>query len=133
MQTQFPPAATHSAATTQQAGSTAELVTQPAARAVRATKVYGAGDLQVTAVDQVDLELQAGCFTAIMGPSGSGKSTLMQSMAGLDRLTSGQVFIGDTDLSQLSERKLTMLRRDQIGFVFQAFKLSSFQAFKPST
>lgn len=94
-----------------------------AARAVHATKVYGEGDLAVTAVDRVNLDLEAGRFTAIMGPSGSGKSTLMQSMAGLDRLTSGQVFIGDTDLSQLSERKLTRLRREQIGFVFQAFNL----------
>ena len=95
----------------------------PAARAVNATKVYGEGDLQVTAVNQVNLDLAAGQFTAIMGPSGSGKSTLMQSMAGLDRLTSGHVFIGDVDLGQLNERRLTMLRRDRIGFVFQAFNL----------
>ncbi len=95
----------------------------PAARAVDATRIYGEGDLEVTAVDRVNLDLAAERFTAIMGPSGSGKSTLMQSMAGLDRLTSGQVFIGDTDLCRLSERKLTVLRREQIGFVFQAFNL----------
>ncbi len=81
MQTQFPPVPADSPAAAQQAGSAADLATQPAAaRAVQATKIYGDGDLQVTAVDQVDLDLQAGCFTAIMGPSGSGKSTLMQSM-----------------------------------------------------
>ena len=94
-----------------------------AARARAATRVFAAGDLAVTALDQVDLDLHAGAFTAIMGPSGSGKSTLLHTMAGLDRLTDGSVFIGDTDLTRLDERHLTELRRDRIGFVFQAFNL----------
>ena len=120
MQTQYPSAApvADQASTTSRSTSL-----QPAARAINATKIYGDGDLHVTAVDQVNLDLEAGKFTAIMGPSGSGKSTLMQSMAGLDDLSSGQVFIGDVDLTTLSERKLTRLRRDQVGFVFQAFNL----------
>ena len=75
------------------------------------------------ALDGVSLDLPAGHFTAIMGPSGSGKSTLMHCMAGLDSLTSGQVFLGEQDLSQLSEDQLTLLRRDRIGFVFQAYNL----------
>ena len=95
----------------------------PAARAVAATKRYGTGDAVVTALDAVDVEFGAHQFTAIMGPSGSGKSTLMHSVAGLDTLTSGQVFIGDTDLSTLDDRRLTTLRRDKIGFIFQAFNL----------
>ena len=94
-----------------------------AARTEGATKRYGDGDTQVTALDGVDVSFGAGEFTAIMGPSGSGKSTLMHSLAGLDRLTSGRVIIGDTDLSQLSEKDLTLLRRTKIGFVFQAFNL----------
>ncbi len=94
-----------------------------AARAVQATKIYGQGDTEVRALDGVDVELARGQFTAIMGPSGSGKSTLMHCMAGLDTLTSGQVFIGDIDLSSLKEKELTALRRDKIGFVFQAFNL----------
>jgi len=94
-----------------------------AARAVAATKVYGSGDATVTALDGVDVEFAAQQFTAIMGPSGSGKSTLMHSVAGLDSLTTGQVFIGDTDLSTLNDRRLTTLRRDKIGFIFQAFNL----------
>ncbi len=94
-----------------------------AARAVEATKIYGQGDTEVRALDGVDVELAQGQFTAIMGPSGSGKSTLMHCMAGLDTLTSGQVFIGDIDLSSLKEKELTALRRDKIGFVFQAFNL----------
>ncbi len=96
---------------------------QIAARTVGATKIYGSGDTEVTALDSVDVSFASGEFTAIMGPSGSGKSTLMHSLAGLDRLTSGQVFIGDTDLSGLNERDLTLLRRTEIGFVFQAFNL----------
>jgi putative ABC transport system ATP-binding protein len=95
----------------------------PAARAVAATKTYGSGDTLVTALDALDIEFDRARFNAIMGPSGSGKSTLMHCMAGLDDLTSGQVFIGDTDLSQLSEKQLTHLRRDKVGFVFQAFNL----------
>jgi putative ABC transport system ATP-binding protein len=94
-----------------------------AARATNATKVYGSGTTQVTALDDVTVEFDTGAFTAIMGPSGSGKSTLMHCLAGLDTLTSGQVHIGGTELSSLSERKLTELRRDRIGFVFQAFNL----------
>lgn len=94
-----------------------------AAFAEAATKIYGSGDTQVTALDRVDVSFSAGQFTAIMGPSGSGKSTLMHSLAGLDRLTSGRVVIGNTDLSELSEKQLTLLRRTKIGFVFQAFNL----------
>jgi len=99
------------------------VLTELAARTEGATKVYGSGDTQVTALDQVDVTFTKGQFTAIMGPSGSGKSTLMHSLAGLDRLTSGRVVIGDTDLSQMSEKELTLLRRTKIGFVFQAFNL----------
>jgi putative ABC transport system ATP-binding protein len=94
-----------------------------AARAVDAVKVYGSGSTEVRALDGVSVDLEAGRFTAIMGPSGSGKSTLMHCLAGLDQLTSGQVLIGDTDLSSLSEKQLTELRRDRIGFVFQAYNL----------
>jgi putative ABC transport system ATP-binding protein len=94
-----------------------------AACARHATKVYGAGDTAVTALDDVTLELPGGEFTAIMGPSGSGKSTLMHCLAGLDALSGGQVLIGDTDLATLSDRQLTLLRRDRLGFVFQSFNL----------
>ena len=94
-----------------------------AAQAVGATKIYGSGDTEVRALDAIDVSFEQGRFTAIMGPSGSGKSTLMHCMAGLDTVTDGQVFIGDTDLSTLSERDLTLLRRDSVGFVFQAFNL----------
>ena len=99
------------------------IATTPAARAVAATKVYGHGDTAVVALDDVTLAIDTGRYTAIMGPSGSGKSTLMHCMAGLDNLTSGQVFVGDQDLSTLSEDELTLLRRDRIGFIFQAFNL----------
>ena len=95
----------------------------PAARAVEARKIYGQGDTAVAALDGVTLEIPVAHYTAIMGPSGSGKSTLMHCMAGLDSLTSGQVYVGDRDLSTLSEDQLTLLRRDRIGFVFQAFNL----------
>jgi len=94
-----------------------------AARAVHATKVYGAGDTQVVALDDLSVDFGEGEFTAIMGPSGSGKSTLMHCVAGLDWLTSGSVLIGDTDLSRLTQKQLTLLRRDQVGFIFQAFNL----------
>jgi len=94
-----------------------------AARAEGATKVYGRGDTAVRALDDVSVALPAGRFTAIMGPSGSGKSTLMHCLAGLDDLSSGSVHIGDVDLSRLSDRQLTQLRRDRIGFVFQSFNL----------
>ncbi|MEM7273120.1 MAG: ABC transporter ATP-binding protein [Actinomycetota bacterium] len=94
-----------------------------AAAAFGAVKIYGEGDTEVTALDHVDVAFEVGRMTAIMGPSGSGKSTLMQCMAGLDRLSGGRVVIGETELSSLDERQLTRLRRDRIGFVFQAFNL----------
>jgi putative ABC transport system ATP-binding protein len=94
-----------------------------AARALGATKIYGRGDAVVRAIDGIDVEFTGGAFTAIMGPSGSGKSTLMQCMAGLDQLTSGQSWIGDVELSGLSERQLTRVRRDRVGFIFQSFNL----------
>jgi putative ABC transport system ATP-binding protein len=94
-----------------------------AARAIQVTKVYGQGQTEVRALDGVSVEFPSGRFTAIMGPSGSGKSTLMHCLAGLDRITSGQIFIGDVELSKLSEKQLTLLRRDKVGFVFQAFNL----------
>ncbi len=93
------------------------------ARTDHATKVYGSGDTAVRAVDDVTVEFAAGRFTAIMGPSGSGKSTLMHCAAGLDDLTSGEVFIGDVALGTLSDKDLTLLRRDRIGFVFQSYNL----------
>jgi putative ABC transport system ATP-binding protein len=86
-------------------------------------KVYGRGESAVVALDGVSAALSPGSFTAIMGPSGSGKSTFLNVAAGLDRPTSGRVVLGDTDLGQLSERRLTVLRRERIGFVFQAFNL----------
>jgi putative ABC transport system ATP-binding protein len=94
-----------------------------AAAAIDATKIYGSGENEVRAIDGVTVSFQSGQFTAIMGPSGSGKSTLMHCVAGLDSLTSGRVLIGDTDLSQLKEKQLTQLRRDKVGFIFQAFNL----------
>jgi putative ABC transport system ATP-binding protein len=94
-----------------------------AARADGATKIYGKGDTEVRALDGVTISFSKGQFTAIMGPSGSGKSTLMHCMAGLDTLSAGRVFIGDTDLSVLSEKDLTLLRRNAVGFIFQAFNL----------
>ena len=94
-----------------------------AASARGATKTYGSGDTEVVALDGVDIDFAAGQFTAIMGPSGSGKSTLMHCMAGLDRLSGGTVTVGDLDITTASERQLTMLRRDRLGFVFQAFNL----------
>jgi putative ABC transport system ATP-binding protein len=94
-----------------------------AARAEAARKLYGRGDAAIAALDGVTVSFDAGRFTAIMGPSGSGKSTLMHCLAGLDTLTSGRVWIGDTDLTGLHERQLTRLRRDRVGFIFQAFNL----------
>lgn len=85
--------------------------------------MYGAGDSEVRALDGVDVDFEKGKFTAIMGPSGSGKSTLMHCIAGLDSLTSGSVFIGDTNLSSLNDKQLTELRREKVGFIFQAFNL----------
>jgi putative ABC transport system ATP-binding protein len=97
--------------------------TQPAARAVEVRKIYGAGDAAVEALRGISLELTAGEWTAIMGPSGSGKSTLLHVLAGLDTPTEGKVLIGDIDLTTLSDKQLTQLRRDRVGFVFQAFNL----------
>jgi putative ABC transport system ATP-binding protein len=105
------------------AESPTRTITAIAARTVAATKVYGRGDQAVTALDDVDLEIPAGHFTAVMGPSGSGKSTLMHCLAGLDSLTSGEVYIGDTELGSLDDRALTRLRRERIGFVFQSYNL----------
>jgi putative ABC transport system ATP-binding protein len=97
--------------------------TTVAARTVQATKTYGEGDTAVHALDSVDVEFERERFTAIMGPSGSGKSTLLHCIAGLDQLTSGEVWLGAIRLSQLSEKELTKVRRDKIGFVFQAYNL----------
>ncbi len=97
--------------------------TAVAARAVGLTKVYGDGHAAVRALDDVSVEFERARYTAIMGPSGSGKSTLLHCMAGLDSPTSGQVFIGDVDLTMLSEKALTLLRRRSVGFVFQAYNL----------
>ncbi len=94
-----------------------------AARAEHATKVYGKGDTAVTALDDVNVDFEEGRFTAIMGPSGSGKSTLMHCTAGLDTLTSGRVLIGETDLSRLKDKDLTLLRREKVGFIFQSYNL----------
>ncbi|WP_327093464.1 ABC transporter ATP-binding protein [Nocardia vinacea] len=94
-----------------------------AARAIDLVKVYGHGDTQVRALDGISAEFVKGEFTAIMGPSGSGKSTLMHCLAGLDSASTGTVRIGDTDLAGLSDKQMTQLRRDRIGFVFQAFNL----------
>src|SRR3712207_5941798 len=95
-----------------------------AARARALTKTYGRGEAAVRALDGADLDVAAGEFLAIMGPSGSGKSTLMHALAGLDSVDTGQVLLGDTDLTVLSERHRTLLRRDRIGVVFQSFNLA---------
>ncbi|GGV40433.1 ABC transporter ATP-binding protein [Streptomyces longisporoflavus] len=97
--------------------------TRDAARVTDAVKVYGSGDTAVRALDGVSVGFPAGRFTAIMGPSGSGKSTLMHCAAGLDTLTSGSARIGGAELGALDDRRLTLLRRDRVGFVFQAFNL----------
>jgi len=98
-------------------------VTATAAATVAATKSYGTGDATVVALDAVSVELRQGEFTAIMGPSGSGKSTLLHLLAGLDRPTSGEVYLGDTEITSLNDKTLTLLRRDRIGFIFQSFNL----------
>lgn len=95
----------------------------PAVVARDLVKVYGSGPNAVTALDGVDVDFAAGEFTAIMGPSGSGKSTLMHLLAGLDSASAGQVFLGGTEITQLDDARLTRLRRDRIGFVFQSFNL----------
>jgi putative ABC transport system ATP-binding protein len=94
-----------------------------AARAVEASKVYGSGEAEVRALDSIDVAFQTSRLTAIMGPSGSGKSTLLHCMAGLDRLTSGQIYLGDQEISRANERELTLIRRDKLGFIFQAYNL----------
>jgi len=94
-----------------------------AASARQVTKAYGSGETRVVALDAVDVDIERSRFTAIMGPSGSGKSTLMHCLAGLDTVTSGHIRIGDTEITDLKDKKLTRLRRDHIGFIFQAFNL----------
>jgi putative ABC transport system ATP-binding protein len=94
-----------------------------AARAVEASKIYGTGDTEVRALDAIDVEFPRAQYSAIMGPSGSGKSTLLHCLAGLDTLTSGHVYLGDIDLSTLSDKEVTRVRRDRVGFVFQTFNL----------
>jgi putative ABC transport system ATP-binding protein len=113
---------------TNTARSTADAHSAPgagdfAARAQRIEKVYGSGDAKVIALDGVSLGVPRGRFTAIMGPSGSGKSTLMHCMAGLDSVDSGEVYIGEVELTRLKDKQLTRLRRDKVGFIFQAFNL----------
>ncbi|MCK8680706.1 MULTISPECIES: ABC transporter ATP-binding protein [Streptomyces] len=103
--------------------STAYRSTAVAARATELSKVYGQGETQVVALDRVTVDFRQGEFTAIMGPSGSGKSTLMHCVAGLDTFSGGSVRIGDTELGSLKDKQLTQLRRDKIGFIFQAFNL----------
>ena len=98
-------------------------MTKFAAQAINATKIYGKGETKVTALDNVSVDFERGRFTAVMGPSGSGKSTLMHTLAGLDSLTTGTIKIGDSDLSSLSEKELTLMRRGKVGFIFQAFNL----------
>jgi len=105
------------------AGAVASAGPAAAARAVDLRKVYGTGDTKVAALDGVSVDFWSGQFTAIMGPSGSGKSTLMHCLAALDDATSGQVFVGDADLTSLGDKELTRIRRDRIGFVFQSFNL----------
>jgi putative ABC transport system ATP-binding protein len=97
--------------------------TAVAARAEMVVKAYGSGETQVLALDGVSIDVQRGAFTAIMGPSGSGKSTLMHCLAGLDTVTSGRIWIGGTEVTGLRDKKLTRLRRDNVGFIFQAFNL----------
>src|SRR5262245_59404336 len=94
-----------------------------AARAIEASKIYGSGEAEVRALNRISVSFQTSRLTAIMGPSGSGKSTLLHCLAGLDRLTSGQIFLGDQEISRLSEKQLTLIRRDKLGFVFQSYNL----------
>jgi putative ABC transport system ATP-binding protein len=97
--------------------------TLAAARARDVSKFYGTGDASVTALNHVSVDVAEGQFTAIMGPSGSGKSTLLHMLAGLDRPSSGEVYLGNTELTSLKDKALTLLRRDRIGFIFQSFNL----------
>jgi putative ABC transport system ATP-binding protein len=104
--------------------STAFLTTTAtAARATGVTKAYGEGDALILALDDVSVDIESGRFTAIMGPSGSGKSTLLHVLAGLDRPTSGRIHIGDTEITGMDDKQLTLLRRDKVGFIFQSFNL----------
>ncbi len=100
-----------------------ETQSRTAAGAVGVSKFYGSGDAAVVALDNVSVGLAQGEFTAIMGPSGSGKSTLLHMLAGLDRPSSGEVYLGDTEITSLKDKALTLLRRDRIGFIFQSFNL----------
>ena len=100
-----------------------QISTASAARAEGLSKFYGSGDAAVAALDDVSVAVGEGQFTAIMGPSGSGKSTLLHLLAGLDRPTSGEVYLGDTEITSLNDKALTLLRRDRIGFIFQSFNL----------
>ena len=102
---------------------TTTATTDVVARAVDAVKVYGKGDAAVTALDAINVAFNRGQFTAIMGPSGSGKSTLLHCLAGLDSLTAGKIIIGSTELGSLSEKQLTLLRREKVGFIFQSYNL----------
>ena len=104
-------------------GAPAETEVAAAARAEHVSKMYGKGETSVTALQDVSVAFGRGRFTAIMGPSGSGKSTLLHCLAGLDSVTSGSVFVGDTDLTTLDDKRLTTLRRDRVGFIFQSFNL----------
>jgi putative ABC transport system ATP-binding protein len=103
--------------------STPRISAATAARAAGVSKFYGTGDAAVAALDDVTVDFGEGRFTAIMGPSGSGKSTLLHMLAGLDRPTSGEVYLGGTEITSLNDKALTLLRRDRIGFVFQSFNL----------
>jgi putative ABC transport system ATP-binding protein len=107
---------------------TSAVASQPAAgtvaaRAEEVTKIYGIGDTAVRALNNITVDFAAARYTAIMGPSGSGKSTLLHCLAGLDRVTAGRVLLGDIDITAVSEKELTIVRRDKIGFVFQSYNL----------
>jgi len=101
----------------------APAATSIAARAVGASKIYGAGEAEVRALDNISVEFERSKLTAIMGPSGSGKSTLLHCLAGLDRLTAGAIYLGDAEISSMNEKQLTVIRRDKLGFIFQAYNL----------
>jgi len=105
------------------AAGTTPAATAPAIRTLDLVKVHGHGDAAVRALDGVSLQIEQGRFTAIMGPSGSGKSTLLHCVAGLDSITSGQVWLGDVEITSMAEKQLTLLRRERIGFIFQSFNL----------
>ena len=94
-----------------------------AARAVDASKVYGTGETAVHALNDITIAFERTRYSAIMGPSGSGKSTLLHCLAGLDRVTSGQIYLGDVEVSAASEKRLTLIRRDSVGFIFQSYNL----------